>query len=616
MMPQEGLAATIALCGNPNVGKSTLFNALTGLRQHTGNWSGKTVELARGICRRGGRQYKIIDLPGTYSLQAHSREEEIARDFIARGGADMAIVVCDATCLARSLTLAMQVMQHCRRTVLCINLIDEAQKRGIDIDIAKLERLSGLPAAAVSARQGRGFDALFAKIEYALNAPEQNAALCDFSCPNAAFCVSERLCAACITRRWDDEKTRLRIDRILTGRFSGLPLMLLLLAAVLYLTLQGANIPSAWLSKLLFALEAPLGSALRHIGLNAAAADALSAGAYRVLAWVVAVMLPPMAIFFPLFTFLEELGYLPRVAFNLDHYFKKSGACGKQALTMLMGLGCNAAAVVGCRIIDSPRERLIAILTNTFMPCNGRFPALIAVTGMFFTFAGAAGGELYAAAMLTLIIALMVIITLGFSRLLSATLLRGQPSGFTLELPPFRMPRIGPLLLRSVLDRTLFVLGRAAAVAAPAGMVIYILANVKIGGGTLLTLLTAALDPAGRLLGLDGAILMAFILGFPANEIVLPLVIMAYTASGTLGELPAQDQMRALLAANGWSIKTAICFIIFSALHWPCSTTLLTIKKETGSLKWTLAALLLPLLAGAAICICVNFIFTLLCSAG
>ena len=602
----------IALCGNPNVGKSTLFNALTGMKQHTGNWSGKTVSLARGICTRGGKRYGIVDLPGTYSLLAHSKEEEIASGFIADGNADAAVVVCDATCLVRSLTLAMQVSRLNSRTVICINLMDEAERRGISIDTAKLEALSGLPCAAVSARSERGIDELFIKINAALEAEPSPPPAFACDCPNAAFCLSESICAKCVAVSKKADERRMKMDRILTGRYTGIPIMLLLLALVFYITLEGANYPSAWLSKLLLSLEPPLNSALLSLGLPQGAALALSAGAYRVLAWVVSVMLPPMAIFFPMFTFLEELGYLPRAAFNMDHYLSRSGSCGKQALTMLMGLGCNAAAIVGCRIIDSPRERLIAILTNAFVPCNGRFPALIAVISMFFTYSAFASGALAGAVMLTALLIVSVAATLLCGRLLSRTLLKGEQSSFTLELPPFRMPRVGRLIVRSVVDRTLFVLGRAAAVAAPAGLLLYALSNISIGGQSILAAAVDFLDPFARIFGLDGAILIAFMLGFPANEIVLPIAIMAYTASGSLEELPALCDMRALLIANGWSIKTAVCFVLFSVMHWPCSTTLLTIKKETGSLKWTILAFLLPTLFGLAACFIVNAVFTLL----
>ena len=329
----------------------------------------------------------------------------------------------------------------------------------------------------------------------------------------------------------------------------------------------------------------------------------LCQGAWRTLAWVVAVMLPPMAIFFPLFSLLEELGYLPRAAFNLDRPFAACGSCGKQALCMCMGLGCNAAGVVGCRIIETRRERLLAVLTNSFTPCNGRFPTLIALTGIFF-----ASGGLGQAAVMTGLILFSAGVTLAVTKLLSVTLLRGEPSPFVLELPSWRPPRVSQVLLRSLLDRTLSVLGRAAAVAAPAGALLWCLANIQVGEGSLLTHMAAALEPLGCFLGLDGAILLGFILGLPANEIVLPVIIMIYTAGGSLAEIGDTAALGALLAQKGWTAVTAGCVMLFSLLHWPCSTTLLTIKKETGSLGWMVLGAVLPTAVGIVICALVGMI--------
>ena len=397
-----------------------------------------------------------------------------------------------------------------------------------------------------------------------------------------------------------------QIDKVLTSRVLGFPIMLALLALVFFITITGANYPSQLLSDVLFKVQDKLIGLCRSASVPKLIYEPLLLGVYRVLAWVISVMLPPMAIFFPLFTLLEDLGYLPRVAFNLDRCFKGCHACGKQALTTCMGFGCNAVGVTGCRIIDSPRERLIAVITNSLVPCNGRFPALIAVISMFFA---GGSGSLVSALLLTALIVFAVAMTLLASRLLSATLLRGVPSSFTLELPPYRPPQIGRVIIRSVLDRTVFVLGRAAAVAAPAGLVIWLMANISIGSGTLLSLCAGFLDPLGRLIGLDGVILMAFLLGFPANEIVIPIMLMAYTAQGMLIDYQGLGELRAILVQNGWTAKTALCFLIFALMHWPCSTTLMTIKKETGSLKWTLVSLLTPALMGGALCMLVNLLF-------
>ena len=341
--------------------------------------------------------------------------------------------------------------------------------------------------------------------------------------------------------------------------------------------------------------------------------DVLVYGIYRVLAWVVAVMLPPMAIFFPLFTLLEDLGYLPRVAFNMDRSFKRCKACGKQCLTMAMGFGCNAAGVIGCRIIDSPRERMIAILTNAMVPCNGRFPTLFTMITLFFLAGvhGSVTGSILSALILTGVILLGVAATLGASWLLSHTLLKGVPSSFTLELPPYRRPQIGKVVVRSIFDRTLFVLGRAVAIAAPAGLIIWILANINVGGQSILLYLTSFFDPFGRLMGLDGVILVAFILGFPANEIVIPIILMAYLQTGHLVEMNDSSALLQLLVSQGWTWKTAVSMLIFCLFHWPCSTTCLTIRKETGSWRWTAVAFLMPTILGIGLCIAVTAILNL-----
>ncbi len=674
----------IALAGNPNVGKSSVFNQLTGLRQHTGNWPGKTVTNAQGICSHNGKNYVLVDIPGTYSLMAHSPEEEVARDFILFGSPDAVIVVCDATCIERNLNLVLQTIEITPNVVVCVNLMDEARKRNIKVNLKALSKKLGVRVVGTVARNGKGlgqlmdildepFKAAPRPVRYlkpieeaisvlapvlskklkkisprwaALRLMENDTSLISALSNYEGFDITEDeeilfalkesmlilsdsgitrenlpdkivsclvLCAEDIcngTVHYDSKKYReldRRIDRILTSRAFGFPVMILLLALVFWITISGANILSEVLSGWFFTIENKLLELATSLNVPKIIFNPLIFGVYHVLSWVVAVMLPPMAVFFPLFTLLEDLGYLPRIAFNLDKCFKKCSSCGKQALTMCMGFGCNAAGIVGARIIDSPRERLIAILTNNFVPCNGRFPTLISIITMFFVFSASGVLEsVLGAVLLTLFVLLGIVVTFWISKLLSKTLLKGQPSSFTLELPPYRRPDIGKVIVRSIFDRTLFVLSRAVSVAAPAGLVIWIFANVDIGGITLLAHCSSFLDPFAKIIGLDGTILFAFILGFPANEIVMPLIIMSYMSAGTISDTLTLLEMKALFLQNGWTWVTAINVMIFSLMHWPCSTTMLTIKKETGSLKWTFLAFIIPTLTGILAC----FLFT------
>ncbi|SHI80674.1 ferrous iron transport protein B [Lutispora thermophila] len=666
----------LALAGNPNTGKSTVFNSLTGLNQHTGNWTGKTVTTAQGNYKFKGKNFVLVDLPGTYSLLSNSVEEEIARDFICFGNPHATIVVADATCLERNLNLVLQILEMTDKVVLCVNLMDEARRKNIGIDLDKLSDILGIPVVGTNARNGEGLEKLMEAVYKVCSGEISTKPVkipYDKNIEAIIESIDEKikpLISNKINSKWvslkliDGDKTILKsiykyldidlaelniipgietnqiqyssirdeivssivkfaesisrqvvhiknktynrldrkIDDILTSKLFGIPIMIALLGIVFWITIEGANVPSSAIANVLFAIEDKLTLLFIKYDLPDWLHGALVLGVYRTLAWVVSVMLPPMAIFFPLFTFLEDLGYLPRVAFNLDNYFKKACAHGKQALTMCMGFGCNAAGVIGCRIIDSPRERLIAILTNFFVPCNGRFPTLITITTIFI--AGAAKGHLQAIiATLTItgVIVLGVIMTLFVSRILSKTILKGIPSSFALELPPYRKPQVGRIIVRSILDRTIFVLSRAVVVAAPAGLIIWLMANMNINGISLLDYGAGFLQPFAHLLGMDGYILMAFILGLPANEIVMPIIIMSYMATGTMIELESMEALRNLLVSNGWTWLTAINVMLFCLMHFPCGTTLLTIRKETKSWKWTFAAFLIPTMAGITI---------------
>lgn len=669
----------VALAGNPNVGKSTVFNALTGLNQHTGNWPGKTVAKAEGYYEFKDSTIKIVDLPGTYSLLSNSEEEEIARDYICFNDPDIVVVVADATSLERNLNLFIQISEITEKAILCVNLTDEAEKNNIKIDLDLLSKELNSTIVSSSARNGVGIEELKEAIfkEITLKSSQKNAINYDSPIEKAIeeieIILDETLEVPKRKKRWialrilegntsilkslynkyniqekyinmiskiKDELNKnykdelvediiiksiikeaerignkvvkggeeytdfqRKIDKILVSKSTGIPIMIMTLLVVLWITITLANYPSEMLANMFAHGEIYIRDFFSGLNLPSWISGILIDGIYVTLAWVISVMLPPMAIFFPMFTLLEDLGYLPRIAFNLDKCFKKCCACGKQALTMCMGLGCNAAGIIGCRIINSPRERIIAILTNAFMPCNGRFPMLISIAAIFIGGISVGIKESFISALtVTVVIILGVLMTLLVSKILSKTILKGMPSNFILELPPYRKPQVGKVIVRSIFDRTLYVLGRAIAIAAPAGAVIWIFSNIMIGDSSILTICADYLSPLANAIGVDGYILMAFILGLPANEIVMPIIIMSYLRATTMLELDNLYELKELLVANGWTILTAINVMILCLMHYPCGTTLWTIKKETKSFKWTALSFLIPTVAGIVIC--------------
>lgn len=587
MVGTEKQRLTVALAGNPNVGKSTLFNNLTGMRQHTGNWPGKTVGVAKGSCRYQGREIQFVDLPGTYSLSGSSEDERIAAEFITSKQAHCTVVVCDGSCLERSLILALQILSQTDHVIVCVNLMDEAQHRGIQIDKQALSKELGAPVIFTAAGKRKGLSELLTQIlQLSPNQCQQW---------ENAVTAARQIASRCVKYGKDPSQHRRRkAEELLVSRWFGVPIMLLLLFVMIWLTVWGANYPSQWLG---YVLDMGYHVLKRWFsGLPQWLSGMVVDGMYATSARVISVMLPPMAIFFPLFTILEDVGYLPRMAFLLDGRMCRCGGCGKQALTMCMGLGCNAVGVTGCRIIDSPRERLLAILTNAMIPCNGRFPTLIVLGSLFFSGAGAALAVAGCVVM-------GVLGAMTASGVLSKTFLKHKTSTFLMEMPPLRRPRIGQILIRSLLDRTLHIAGRALIVAAPTGALLWWLAYTD-----LLIKFAQWLEPIGCFLGLNGVILLAFIFSLPANELLLPVIFMVLTGAGSLQGI--EEGTGQLLLTAGWTWMTAVCTMAFSVFHWPCATTLLTVHKETGSLKKTAAAFLLPTVIGGIICILLHGIFT------
>ena len=613
---------TITLAGNPNVGKSTIFNNLTGMNQHTGNWTGKTVDNATGNCTYNDKNFLLVDIPGTYSLVTHSKEEEIATSFISSNVSNATVVVVDATCLERNLNLVFQIMEITPNVIVCVNLLDEAKKKKIKINLKLLSEILEVPVVGTTARNKKTLVHLLDTI-YKVCTGEIKCSAKQLTFPNKCsdeekvatimkHCekISDKVCS--FSRSSCNSFDR-KIDKIITSKIWGIPIMLLFLAMIFWITIIGANYPSQLLSDVFAYLQDKLIYGSQLINMPNWLSSMLILGVYQTVTWIIAVMLPPMAIFFPLFTIMEDLGYLPRIAFNMDKCFKKACTNGKQMITMCMGFGCNAAGVCGCKIIDSPRERLIAILTNAFVPCNGRFPFLITIATIFIAvgFSGLTASIISTLSVVGIIL-LGIIMSLLVSRFLSKTLLKGVPSSFVLELPPYRKPQFGKIIVRSIFDRTLFVLGRALTVAIPAGFIIWIFANVFINDFSLLDYVATFLAPFAKLMGLDGYILTAFILALPANEIVLPIILMGYLGGTSLNNISDTFAIGDILVQNGWTILTAINVMIFVVLHFPCGTTLLSIKKETKSWKWTALAFVLPTVCGIILCMFTTLVYNIL----
>lgn len=610
----------VALIGNPNVGKSSIFNELTGMKQHTGNWSGKTVSCAVGYHKHKDKTLRIVDLPGVYSMKSNSDEEIVANEYLLNGSSECIIIVADSTNLERNLNLVLQVLKKSQKAVLCLNMWDEAEKCGMYINTDELSLQLGVPVVKTSATHKDGLDKLMevvmevsaGKIKiYQVNSITElnDEDYCEYV--ERIYKVSTKICDKCLYSPYENRSVSF-FDKLLTSKLTGIPIMLVLLGVLFWITIVGANFFSEKLSVLFSYVINALNNLLVNVGINSAIISFFVDGVLTTLAWVVAVMLPPMAIFFPIFSILEDSGVLPRIAFNLDSCFKKVGAHGKQSLTMAMGLGCNSCGVMGCRIINSSNEKNIAILTNSFVPCNGKLPSLIAITTIFLaSTANLILNSVITTLVLVILILISIAVTLFVSQILSRTIFKGGQSVFMMELPPYRKPQIIKTILYSLKDKALFVLLRAVAVAIPAGVLIWFMANIKVNDISLLKYCTNFLEPLGVAIGLDGVILTAFILGFPANETVIPIMLMSYTSSGMLMDYSGLEQLSVLLINNGWNITTAVCFLILCMFHFPCSTTCMTIYKETKSIKVTVLSVLLPTVIGVLLSLIVCFVMSL-----
>ncbi len=598
---------SIALIGNPNVGKSTLFNTLSNKNEHTGNWPGKTVGCNISKYKYNDNEYTIYDLPGVYSLNAHSKEEEVTSNFIKSNNYDVIVVVCDATILERNLNLVIEVLNITKNVIIAVNLIDEAKKKMIDIDFIKLEELLDVNVIPICARNNVGINNLLNKIENFEKKEEIKEKKLNIKKINEQ---SKYIASKVVTFNNENyDKRNKKIDKILTSKLYGIPIMIIGLLIIFYLTISLSNYPSNLLFNIFDKLGIYLNNIFNKLNINKTLCDLLLNGVYKTTTWVISVMLPPMCIFFPIFAILEDLGVLPRIAFNLDKIFYKCNSCGKQSLSMCMGFGCNAVGVTSTRIIDSKRERLVAILTNSLVPCNGRFPSLIAIITMFFAYNE--NNKLLSALILTLVILISIFMTFIISKILSKTILKGYPSTFTLELPPYRKPIFFKVIIKSIYEKIIKILSRAIIVSIPAGIIIFILSNININDISILKHFINFLDPFGKLIGLDGVILSGFILGLPANEIVIPIILMGYLNLNSMSDYNNLSELKKVFISNGWTIKTAICMIIFILFHSPCSTTLITIKKETNSYKWMLMSFIIPVIIGIILCLVTSTIFNI-----
>lgn len=638
--------------GNPNVGKSSLFNFLTHKNEHTGNWTGKTVKNAYATFSYKDTLWEVVDLPGTYSLIGESKEEKIASSFVCSLDYDLAVVVLDASNLERSIVLLLEVLDVTDRVIVCLNLMDEAKAQKINIDVLKLQQRLNVPIVITKASDGTGCARLcdemnhfkvnpnIFKVKHEGKIANYLKLTNSYADKPVSYLYQEKNCEKeslqkvlrfyknyisreellksyihCTDKLLENiverkEQTLKKEDifwnKILSHKISSFVVTSIIFLVILWLTIFASNIPSDLMFSFFASGESFLLSFFSF--LPDFIVQPLILGGYRTFYWVISVMLPPLIIFFPLFSYLEDYGLFPRIAFNMDKPFKKCGSCGKQSLTMCMGLGCNAIGVTNTRIMEDKKMRILAILTNNFMPCNGRFPAMITMLSLFFIRDTSLFGSFLVALGLLLIIVLGIVLTFLWTKILNHFLFKKEEVMFILELPTFRRPSVWKTFSQALKEKAFPVLKRAMLVSFPLGILIYLLASWHLGNSTFLLLLVDKLNNFGHLFGLDGAIILAFILGMPANEIVIPSLLLCYTKSNALVSYTSMESLRHILVNNGWTWLTALCFLIIMLCHYPCTTTLLSIKKESKSWSYTILAFLIPTLTGLFLSFIINFI--------
>lgn len=650
----------ILLCGNPNVGKSSIFNILTQSNEHTGNWTGKTVECASK--KIVGTNYTLIDLPGIYSLSSLSEEEVVARDMLLFGDYKKIIYVIDGEMLERNLNLLFQILEINKNIIICINMIDELKKKNIEINTKRLSEIFGVKVISVSTFDKTGIDELIncldsesyctfnyyydyeveskirevskvlpkyynnryislsvllkdksiintIKDRYGINVESKNLdnILMNTNSEKMYDSVASKIntLSNIVMRevyKNNNKKSISFFDKIFSNKIIAIMIMIMILFTIFFLTIVVSNYPSELLSTLFSNVESFLYKVAIHLNIPTIIYEPLLFGVYRVVTFIISVMFPPLVIFFILFTYAEEIGILPRIAFNFDKVCNISGCHGKQCLTMCTGFGCNACAVVGSRIIDSKRDRLIAILTNSFIPCNGRFPLLIAVISMFLS-----NNKIITSIYLCIFIIIAIVVSFLSSFILSKTLLKGYPGFFVLELPSYKKVKLKSIFKKAIIYKSLSILKKAIIVSIPCGIVLYIMSHVMINGSSLFLILSNYLNSIAKIIGLDGVILLAFFLALPANEIVLPIIIMGYLGLSNVSLIGDYLSIKNILVSNGWTVSTAISVIIFSIMHFPCGTTLSTIKSEVGT-KWMIYSFIIPLIFGVSILFIFNLI--------